>query len=61
VHRSCSQKCISKVVWETLSRSRNGDEKLALDGKENEDDIFFTPFQSLLKEDVDCEVVSKNS
>jgi hypothetical protein len=44
-----------------LSRSRNGDEKLALDGKENEDDIFFTPFQSLLKEDVDCEVVSKNS
>jgi hypothetical protein len=44
-----------------LSKSKNGDEKLAWDGKENEDDIFFTPFQSLLKEDVNYEVVSKNS
>jgi hypothetical protein len=46
------EKCISKVIWETLSRARH--EKLAWDGEENEaskvgkesENIFFTPPQT---------------
>jgi hypothetical protein len=57
MHRSCIEKRISKVVWETLSTARHADEKLAWDGEESEDDHFFTPPQSSLKEDNDCNVV----
>ncbi len=53
--RSCIEKCISKPIWETLSRARHVIEKLACDGKESEvgrvgeesEDIFFTPPQAL--------------
>jgi hypothetical protein len=43
VHRSRSKKCISKAIWETLSQSIYGDEKLAWDGKESNDEIFYMP------------------
>ncbi len=57
VHRSHIKKCISKVVWKTLNRAKHVDEKLKWDGEESEDDHFFTPPQSPLKEDNDCSVV----
>jgi hypothetical protein len=53
--RSCIEKCINKPIWETLSRARHVDEKLACDGEESEvgrvgeesEDIFITPPQAL--------------
>jgi hypothetical protein len=57
MYRSCIEKHISKAIWETLSKVRHVDEKLAWDGKESED-IFFTPLQSLVKGNVGCNVVS---
>ncbi len=51
------EKCISKVIWETLSKARLTDEKLAWDGEESED-IFVTPPQSPIKGNVGCNVVS---
>jgi hypothetical protein len=55
--RSHIEKHINKIVWETLSRARHVDEKLAWDGEESEvgrvgegnEDIFFTPSQSPIK------------
>jgi hypothetical protein len=55
--RSPIEKCISKAIWETLSKVRHADEKLAWDGEKSED-IFFTPPQSLVKGNVGCNVVS---
>jgi len=46
VHRSLKLKHISNAVWGTLSKSRFANERLAWDGKENEDDIFFTPLKA---------------
>jgi len=43
VQRSWSLKCISIIVWKTLSRSTYVDERLAWDGVESEEDILFTP------------------
>ncbi len=59
-------KHISKVLWETLSRARHVDEKLAWDGKESEvgrveeenEYIFFTPPQIHVRENVGFNVVS---
>jgi hypothetical protein len=34
--RSCIEKHINKVVWETLNKARHVDEKLAWDGEESE-------------------------
>jgi hypothetical protein len=42
LHKSHIEKCISKVVWKTLSWAKHDVEKLAWDGEENEDDHFFT-------------------
>jgi hypothetical protein len=44
-------------MWETLSIIRNGDEKLAWDGLESEEDIFFTPPENLTKYDISLSVV----
>lgn len=57
VHRSHIENCINKTMWETLSKARHVDEKLAWDGEESEYDHFFTPPQSPLKEDNNCSVV----
>ncbi len=45
---------------EILNRVRHVDEKLAWDGKESEDDHFFTTTQSPLKEDNNCIVMLSN-
>jgi hypothetical protein len=46
VHRSLKLKHISNAVWETLSKLRFANERLAWDGKGNEDDIFFVPLKA---------------
>ncbi len=51
VPRSSSLKCVSNVVWETLSKARHVNENLAWEGKVgNEDEVFSTPPESLIKE-----------
>ncbi len=44
-------------MWATLSRTRNGDEKLAWDGVESEEDVFFTPPKSPTKDDASLNVL----
>ncbi len=57
--RSSSLKCINNVIWETLSKARNDDEKLAWEDEvQSEDDVFFTPLESFTKEDISGNVVS---
>ncbi len=58
--RSNFSKCVSNVVWETLSKARYAiDEKLAWEREvESEDDVFFMPPKSPQKEDPNCIVVS---
>jgi hypothetical protein len=38
-------------VWKTLSRSRFANEKLAWDGMDNEEQMFFTPPKNPIKDD----------
>ncbi len=50
--KSSSSKHISKAVWETLSRARFANEKLAWEGEvESKDDVFFMPPKSPIRED----------
>ncbi len=52
MHKPFFVKKIEKVVWETLSRARRTDEKLAwgeIDGGSKEEE-FHTPLISLMKE-----------
>ncbi len=44
-----------------MSKSRFTDERLAWDGEENEDDIFFTPLESPIKKYANCNVESKQT
>jgi hypothetical protein len=44
-------------VWETLSISRFVNEKLAWDGVNSEEKLFFTPLESLIKDDASLSVV----
>jgi hypothetical protein len=44
-------------MWETLSKTKNGHEKLAWDGVESEEDIFFTPPKSPTKDDASLSVM----
>ncbi len=49
--RSSSLKHVSNVAWETLSKARHVDEKLAWEGKVgSEDEVFFTPPKKTIKE-----------
>jgi hypothetical protein len=45
-------------VWEALNISRFVDEKLAWDGMNNEEKMFFTPPESLINDDASLNVVS---
>jgi hypothetical protein len=54
MHRSHIEKSINKAMWKTLNRVKHVDEKLKWNGEKSEDDHFFTPPQSPLKEDNDC-------
>ncbi len=52
--KSPSIKKIEKIVWETLSRARNVDEKLVqgdqIETRENEDEEFHTPTGNPMKD-----------
>lgn len=58
MQRSCTLKHINIVVWEALNISRFVDEKLAWDGMNNEEKMFFTPPESLINDDASLNVVS---
>lgn len=50
MHRKNEYNHTSKAIWETLNKARFANEKLAWEGEDqNEDDIFFTPLESLVK------------
>jgi len=51
VHRSSREHHINKVVWETLNRCWFGDERLAWDGKDSKNDVFYTLPKSPVKKD----------
>ncbi len=57
MQRSHTLKRINIVVWETLSISRFVNEKLAWDGVNSEEKLFFTPLESLIKDDASLSVV----
>ncbi len=61
VHRLGKECHISNVVWELLSRCKFGDKSFQWDGKEGEDDIFYTPLESLVKKDGSCSLTVKTS
>jgi hypothetical protein len=60
VLRSSFSKCVSNVVWETLSRARYVPLMRSWLGREveSEDDVFFMPPESPQREDPNCNVIS---
>ncbi len=51
VHRSVSERHNNNAVWELLSKCIFGDKRFTWDGKEGEDDVFYTPLKNLVYED----------
>ncbi len=52
-------KCVSNVVWEALNKAINANEKLAWEDEvPSEDDVFFMPPKSPIKENINGSVVS---
>ncbi len=57
VHKGPSRKKLKDIVWETLSRVWNVNEKLVCgeyDGNISSDETFYTPLGTLVKEGTKC-------
>ncbi len=54
-------KCVSNVLWEALNRAKNVNEKLAWEDEvPSEDDVFFMPLETPIKEDINGIVMSNS-
>jgi hypothetical protein len=61
VHKLAKECHIDNVVWELLRRCKFGDKRFAWDGEDFEDDIFYTPLKSLVKENRNCNLTIETS
>jgi hypothetical protein len=61
VHRLIRECHINNAIWELLNRCRFGDKKFTWDGKKGEDDVFYTPLESLVNEDNKCSLTIKSN
>jgi len=50
VHRSVRECHISNAIWELLNIHIFDEERFTWDGEEGKDDVFYTPLESLVKE-----------